>query len=384
MLSSGEQVIVQLINMVFAGEYYKESLSLPELVVLDEPDAHLHPQFANILIDTLLNVFVRKHSVKVIMTTHSPTTVALCPEDSIFEIVNKPVTSIKLIRKDIAISKLISGVPHLSISWENRRQVFVESYDDQYIYQRLYDAMSARSLLDPGVSLSFIPTGAKIDKGTLTNKIRQHTRNSLNYEEIDNLVIEINGIGDCERVRGTVKDLRQRGNTTVYGIVDWDLKNQDENGVFVMAKGAFYNIENVILNPVALGLYLTFHYPDKPEVKRLKSDAGISDNVAVQDFSDEQIHNLANAIAQCVIVNKPGTFQLVTFASGRKYNNSEECITMNGHDYENKLKEAFPCLKEHSKSGALKRDVVSRIINLKGCELFPRSVVECFIRIQNS
>src|SRR5690606_25065926 len=52
-LSSGEKVIIGLVLKLFTSEYYQEQLTFPELLILDEPDAHLHPEMSKLLLDVL-------------------------------------------------------------------------------------------------------------------------------------------------------------------------------------------------------------------------------------------------------------------------------------------------------------------------------------------
>ena len=70
-LSSGEKTIIALIVRLFPVSYYGKELENPELIVLDEPDSHLHPELSKLLIDVLSDTFVNDLGIKVIMTTHS-------------------------------------------------------------------------------------------------------------------------------------------------------------------------------------------------------------------------------------------------------------------------------------------------------------------------
>ena len=105
-LSSGEKIIIGLIMKLFTTSYYDDNLILPDLIILDEPDAHLHPQMSKLLIDILENTFVNTLGIEVIMTTHSPSTIALAPENSIYEITNGRNTSLKKVTKDDALKIL--------------------------------------------------------------------------------------------------------------------------------------------------------------------------------------------------------------------------------------------------------------------------------------
>ena len=80
-LSSGETTIMALI---FALYNSSNGGTFPEVILFDEPDAHLHPSLTATFLKVVQDVFVGRNSVKIIMTTHSPSTVALAPDDSIY------------------------------------------------------------------------------------------------------------------------------------------------------------------------------------------------------------------------------------------------------------------------------------------------------------
>ena len=79
-LSSGEQVLLALVAAV-----YKVSSDnhFPGLLLLDEIDASLHPSMMKNLLYVVQEIFL-KRKVAVILVTHSPTTVAFAPEESVF------------------------------------------------------------------------------------------------------------------------------------------------------------------------------------------------------------------------------------------------------------------------------------------------------------
>ncbi len=81
-LSSGEKVILQLVLWLYNSRHHNR---FPRLFLLDEPDARLHPSMTRQFMDVLQEVLVRQFGVRVILTTHSPSTVALAPEGSVFE-----------------------------------------------------------------------------------------------------------------------------------------------------------------------------------------------------------------------------------------------------------------------------------------------------------
>ncbi len=105
-LSSGESVLFALALSVFKENI---SSSLPKVLLLDEIDATLHPSMIKNLLCVIEKIFVER-GVKVILATHSPTTIALCRDKSIFVIDND--NNSQLIQKqspENALDKLTNG-----------------------------------------------------------------------------------------------------------------------------------------------------------------------------------------------------------------------------------------------------------------------------------
>ncbi len=105
-LSSGEKILCALAITVYQDNKSK----FPELLLLDEIDASLHPSMIQHLLDVIENVFI-KNKCKVILATHSPTTVALASERSLFEVQKgKEIEKIKKISQADAINLLSEGI----------------------------------------------------------------------------------------------------------------------------------------------------------------------------------------------------------------------------------------------------------------------------------
>ena len=152
-LSSGEKILISLAFALYNKEHASQ---LPKVLLLDETDASLHPSMAKQYLNILKNVFVKDLGIKVIITTHSPSTVALADEHDIFVVENSE-QRIRKCSKDEALSVLTAGVPSLSINYENRKQVFVESPYDVKYYDAIYKILSP--YLNKEVSLNFISSG---------------------------------------------------------------------------------------------------------------------------------------------------------------------------------------------------------------------------------
>lgn len=104
-LSSGEKVLMALVASI-----YKSSSDnyFPKLLLLDEIDASLHPSMIKNMLETIDEIFLSK-GTKVILVTHSPTTVALAPEESIFFMMKDGEDRIQKKDKKEALSLLTDG-----------------------------------------------------------------------------------------------------------------------------------------------------------------------------------------------------------------------------------------------------------------------------------
>lgn len=99
-LSSGEKILCQL-----ALFKYKKKIKNKKIILMDEMDASLHPSIIKKMLDIINEEFI-KNGTKVILVTHSPTTVALADEESLFSLEN---CELKKISKENAINILSEG-----------------------------------------------------------------------------------------------------------------------------------------------------------------------------------------------------------------------------------------------------------------------------------
>lgn len=141
-LSSGEQAIVQFVIWSFGQDFRGNRLNT---MVLDEPDAHLHPSMCKMMVDIFSEMSEKKEiggsGIRIIMTTHSPSTVAFTPEGSLFvmqrEADNKRVVrptsteeAVEILSDGIfTFSRAMSKFTLLSSSSKNNL-VFVEGKTD--------------------------------------------------------------------------------------------------------------------------------------------------------------------------------------------------------------------------------------------------------------
>ncbi|HEX8303072.1 ATP-binding protein [Sphingomonas sp.] len=136
LLSTGEQVLVRFVLSLFKANDEFSNVTLPKLLLIDELDASLHPSAVRRWLETISNVVVDQLGITVVLSTHSPTTVAIAPEGSIFELTEADRVP-RQVTKQHAIDQLTVGLPIISIDFSGQRQVFVESGIDVTQYSRL-------------------------------------------------------------------------------------------------------------------------------------------------------------------------------------------------------------------------------------------------------
>ena len=111
-LSSGEKILMTLCFVSFNQYLGKRR---PKLLLLDELDALLHPSMVAALVRTLKTLFVPQ-GTKVLMTSHSPMTVAALDEADIFRVVRTGGdVQISRTTKSEAINELSEGLATVDV-----------------------------------------------------------------------------------------------------------------------------------------------------------------------------------------------------------------------------------------------------------------------------
>ena len=104
-LSSGEQILLALAIAIFDSA---DKHHFPKLVLLDEIDSSLHPTMVKNLLRSLQSTFVN-NGVKMMLVTHSASTIAYAPENSIYLVDSASTNLIKRTDKHDALDKLTQG-----------------------------------------------------------------------------------------------------------------------------------------------------------------------------------------------------------------------------------------------------------------------------------
>ena len=317
-LSSGEQVLLELAIAIFQHDETRINLSKPELLLLDEKDASLHPANVKRWLEAIADGLVGKQGIKCIITTHSPITVALAPEGSIFEMTEERPYPQKC-SKQSALDQLTVGLPTLAIDYSARRQVFTESSIDARHFQNIYDILKPE--FDAPFTLSFASNAT---------------------------------VGNCQFVLDIVGHMERHGNVTVYGIIDWDLKNQPIGRTRVLGNNSHYSKDNIIIDPLLIGALL---------VKNdIFSDMNYADLI---NLDGKTLQKLVDRIVSKVKFGLGETRETSVnhYVGGFSLNVPLAWQMKNGHDLEDLVKRCVPQLgNRYAAEGSLADDLIRRVI----------------------
>lgn len=374
-LSSGEKTLVWLCMVLYGLRFnLGAQRANPVLLLLDEPDAFLHPEMVSKLY-AVLEVFVSSYDVHVLFSTHSPTTIALAPEGGVLLLesgVLKPVV------RDEAIADLLYGVSQVSIDSNNQRQVFVESFYDAEIYKTVFDFCARKKLLNSYVDLKFMPAALRLPEGHIKSTVNQYF-GVIGDDVVKEFVSALGGASDCSRVRAQVADLLKNGNRTVRGVVDWDLNSKDNGGVYVHAENYAYSIENVIYDPVSILRLLISRGEYVPVL-----DGGLDFDVWEWQNSAKLVQASIDDFVCKVLNDDNKKDDKLTYLSGVEFLTDKRYLCMKGHDLEGLIVDRFPSLKELCRRprNRLPETVIrTMLVDLRGSYI-PKSFGELFAKLQ--
>ena len=345
-LSTGEKVLMSLAMAIYNSD---TNCKKPDLLLIDEPDAGLHPSMSKSMVSVLREFIVEKLGIPVVITTHSPTTIAAMEGVEIYE-KERGIDIPKKITKEEALSLLTSDIPFLTVSVEKRRAVFVESQYDADIYSELYEIYKRDIVAEP----HFFPFFKDKRDGN-----------------------------NCENVLQSAKHFKDCGNLKVYGIIDGDNEKcrKTHDNLLVLGDGERYSIENYILDPMLVGLFLVA----TREMDFI--DFGITRLVSYIDMQKLNIEEAQKLIDS--VINALG-YASEPKAKYSLINNwdlqTAKCIfSKQGHELEDLVKEKFPCLKGYNVDAQKKKNFKMQIVEavIKPCSGFlSKSVLDTLCLIQ--
>jgi ABC-type transport system involved in cytochrome c biogenesis ATPase subunit len=159
-LSSGERILLSITLLLYQVTN-RQLKALPQLLLLDEVDAPLHPSFTKLLLEILKETLVEQHGLKIIITTHSPSTVALAPPESLYELQRQPRV-LRPVTRAHAVQVLTSGFITVMPS---SRVVVTESSFDSLTHAELHESLVENGYMLATPPLSFVAASKQGDDG---------------------------------------------------------------------------------------------------------------------------------------------------------------------------------------------------------------------------
>ncbi len=335
-LSSGEKVLMSFALCLYNASDLRQEKRFPKLLLLDEIDAPLHPSMVVSLLNTIQDVLVNKKGVSVILTTHSPSTVALAPEESLFEM-NPSGPSIEKTTRSKALSILTTGVPTLSVSFDGRRQVFVESKTDARIYESLYQ--SYKSHLASERSLIFIEVGKSDESGGEKNS-------------------------GCAQVERLVNSLVENGNSSVFGLIDWDGQKMPTTRIKVLSHTIRDGIESLIFDPVLIAATVIKENIVYCKGKKLVEEMDVYTSLSTWDVVKWQ--KVADAVQNHIVGDSEASCECleVKYLNGMSLMIRKDYLHLDDHCLESKLIHAFGFLRpRNNRAGALMDHIHASVLS---------------------
>ncbi|MCB0713110.1 MAG: ATP-binding protein [Ignavibacteriae bacterium] len=266
-LSSGEQQILGLLAWLVRCNW---SSTQPDILVMDEPDAHLHPSLTEKFVRFLTNIIVDEYGIRVIMTTHSPSTVALVNESAVFEMMRQKERIVKPRSKWNSIRALTSGLVTIG---DDTQYVFVEDVLDAQFYSVVWQAAINRSSTNTAPLLSNSPNLLFLDVSL-----------SKKGEQVPG------GAGGRNKVIKIVNSVHL---PNFWGLIDNDNTQCEVNRIFQIQR---YEIENYLLDPVNFAAALWNSQGLPPSLKHIEEI--ISNPYQMKELNALELQSVINAIVE--------------------------------------------------------------------------------------
>jgi predicted ATPase len=356
-LSSGEKVLISFLLASYTIHNGFVNKQVPKVLLLDEVDAPLHPSMIDGLLRVVSEILVEGQGVYCIMTTHNPATIALANSASIYKM-SPDEPRLSTCTQEEAIQILSVGLPTLRVAVENRRVVWVES-DYDVTSMELITAALKKQIMGPFVPI-FQSVGFKAIEG------QKDSEQS----------------GGKKRVKDVVKALTDAGMPNVRGLVDSDgIGNAtSESGIVRLTDGERYSIENVLLDPLLIGVLIIRERLDCAGLSRASFGLSEQETWGGLDSSNStQLQGIVDKVLGVLGLpegtRSDGTKKKVTLLNETAIEIPTWFLEVRGHDWSKHLLTKLQCLnKWKSESGLM--SAIARTVVADAPELLPKAVLD--------
>lgn len=342
-LSSGERLLVLLALVRYIHTTDGIDFIKPKLVVFDEPDAHLHPSLVKELFVTIREVFL-DDGIHVILTTHSPTTVALADEGGI--VILEKYKPARLASRREALNLLLDGHEKAFVDISGSRLVFVEDSSDAELLERLLALLSHR-------------VSSNIEFRSLSKQSANGTDG-----------------GGKENVRKVVNEIGSGRN--IVGLIDFDGKEKDGSDIFVLCGDERYGIENLLLDP-----RIVVHMLLRSDSKKWAAEFDLSDaHTGDQHLNETELQSCIDHLHELVFQTPASGTREIEYLDDQKFAVGDEWLTTNGHKLRGKILRALPDIGPTPSKKDILQHIVDQVL-LERPEMIPKSLLNTLNAIGN-
>jgi ABC-type multidrug transport system ATPase subunit len=280
-LSRGEQSILGLAFLFYTLR--KDGIKL-RLLLLDEPDAHLHSSLIRVFLNLIESVIVAEFDCRVIMTTHRLETIVQAQENDLYLLKKLP----HIVAKTTARAATSALTSALILAQRSSLSVLVEDEDDERFYKAVFDAF---------VRLDAWKSEHRIEFKSVAKTV-------VGKEDGGGASVVKSKIASIQKIVDTFDSLTPY--RFLFGLIDRDRDNQKSAGVEVLCR---YSMENYLFEPLVVFCQL-LAFDDAPQVKGLRPlgsgdyskvrELPVSEKQAISDWVIEEIEKqwAAGPIAQ--------------------------------------------------------------------------------------
>ena len=278
-LSSGEASLLRFLLFAFAASKMD---GRPKLFLLDEPDAHLHCGLIQSFLMGVQTVLIENFGFRIVMTTHRTETLALAPEEALYEMHRSGARIRKSQTKSRAISMLTGSL--VAFVYGGRRAVVVEDVQDVAFYRSVFGILRKnaewRSPIDP----EFLSASWLVEiRGIRSDDLRTSKRKPDEQ--------------DPKGGRGNVKVVCREFNALgfqdiVFGLVDQD--GGDATGISNIVRLMRYSIENYLIDPLYMYVYLLNEGRELPVSRPVE----LGREAELREWADVDLQGVADVVCE--------------------------------------------------------------------------------------
>jgi hypothetical protein len=181
----------------------------------------------------------------------------------------------------------------------------------------------------------------------------------------------------CDIVKRLVGELAKSGNSSVFGLIDWDGHHEPSDRIIVLGHNRRNGLENVIFDPLLIAALI--HRDGQGELRRIGASTAYVQFLAMET---NRLQEMASRVAECVLRSKPPRVANYEYLGGFSLELDERYFTTDDHILESMILAAFPALNSvaRGRAGKMMHHIITTILNDRP-EFIPVEVVEAFREI---